>query len=124
MATLTANDLVTRFGEQEVIELSDRENRQNIDYQVVNKAVEDAQELAQSYYNAAGLFGVAFDAATVAKMADVAIYRLCEDGASETRIARHNAAIKWFEYLVEHPSMVKQNGSSKATVGRSRMVRG
>lgn len=122
---LTLDDLITRFGEQEVAELSDHVGRGVVDVAVVDKAITDAEELARSYYNAAGLHEVPFDAATVAKMADIAMYRLSEDSATEQREKRYQEALTWFEMLVKHPSMVHVPDDKKLSIiGGARMVRG
>lgn len=121
---LTIDDLLLRFGAREIAELSDHTGRRDVDNDVVNKAIEDAEALARSYYNAAGLVKVPFDAATVGRMADIAAYRLSEDVSTETREKRYKEAIAWFEMLVKHPGMVQADGGKDARVGRARLVRG
>lgn len=119
---LTLDDLLLRFGAREIAELSDHVGRRDLNHEVVDKAIEDAQALARSYYNAAGLYQVAFDLATVGRMADIAAYRLCEDATTEMREQRYKDAIHWFEMLVKNPGMVQSD--VRKTAGRARMVRG
>lgn len=121
---LTLDDLLLRFGAREIAELSDHTGRSDVNHDVVNKAIEDAEALARSYYNAAGLYKVPFDAATVGRMADIAVYRLSEEVPTDTRERRYKEAIAWFEMLVRHPGMVQAGGGNDARVGRARLVRG
>lgn len=122
--TLTLDDLLLRFGAREIAELSDHTGRRDVNLDVVNKAIEDAEALARSYYNAAGLYKTPFDAATIGRMADVAAYRLAEDVPTDARERRYKDAIAWFEMLVKHPGMVQADNGKNARVGRARMVRG
>lgn len=117
---LSVEDLLLRFGASEIAELSDHTNRRDMDATVVGKAIADAEALARGYYNAAGLNAVAFDAATVARMADIAAYRLCEGGATEIREKRYKDALAWFELLIRHPAMVKTDTRPSG----AKMVRG
>ncbi len=124
---LTVNDLIIRFGEQEIAELSDHENHREINYQVVNKAIEDAESAGRSRYNAAGLFGVPFNRAAIGKLADMAIFELSENGADEEREKRNAMAIAWFKELEDNPQLGlpdDYDGTGKAFVSFSKMVRG
>lgn len=105
---LTQQDMIDRFGADIIASLSDKNNHSVIDDDVVAAAITDATEIAKGYYNAAGIGGYVFDANTVAKMADIAMYRLASDNATELQKERRNEAIKWFEFLVNHPSAVSQ----------------
>lgn len=103
---LTKQILSDRYGEQLLIDLSDKANHAAINDDVINAAIADAGEIAQSYYNAAGLGAYTFDAATVAKMADIAIYRLASDNVTDLQQTRYDQAIKWFDWLVTHPTAI------------------
>ncbi|HBY38461.1 MAG TPA: DUF1320 domain-containing protein, partial [Alteromonas sp.] len=45
----TTNDLIDRFGESELIALSDRDNTGSVDAQVVSAAIADASALIDGY---------------------------------------------------------------------------
>lgn len=53
---ITIQDMITRFGEQEMAERSNHENYETIDEAVMAAAIADAEEEAASYLRAAKLF--------------------------------------------------------------------
>ena len=53
---ITIQDMITRFGEQEMAERSNHENYETIDEAVMVAAIADAEEEAASYLRAAKLF--------------------------------------------------------------------
>ena len=55
MNIITRDDLLERFGEKELIELTDREAYAVINDNVLQKAIEDAEAEAGAYLQAAGL---------------------------------------------------------------------
>ena len=77
---ITIQDMITRFGEQEMAERSNHENYETIDEAVMAAAIADAEEEAASYLRAAKLFFTNDTAPQVLKIkvCDIARYYLYE----------------------------------------------
>lgn len=122
---ITLQDLKTRFGEQELAQLTDRENYQVIDIDVVNKAIADAQQEANSYLLAAGLVvlnaqgestysGATVPAVLIGKLCDMARYYLHEDGVIGIVKERYDNAIIWLKQVMRTPTMLTGTQASQA----------
>lgn len=74
---ITIQDMITRFGEQEMAERSNHENYETIDEAMMAAAIADAEEEAASYLRAAKLFFTNDTAPQVLKIkvCDSAMYR-------------------------------------------------
>ena len=83
MNIITRGDLLERFGEKELIELTDREAYAVINDNVLQKAIEDAEAEAGAYLQAAGLVLKAPPKALVIKTCDIARYYLYENGVTD-----------------------------------------
>lgn len=128
---ITLQDLIDRFGEDELANLSDRENYRVIDEVVINKAIKDAETTASSYLLAAGLFAIANDqlvyvagntpAALTNALCDIARYELHVRGVTETVQKRYDDAIAWLKLVMKHPAMLTgkdtKSSSHAATSG-------
>ena len=97
MNIITRDDLLERFGEKELIELTDREAYAVINDNVLQKAIEDAEAEAGAYLQAAGLVLKAPPKALVIKTCDIARYYLYENGVTDIVEARYKQAISWFK---------------------------
>lgn len=125
---LTANDLTVMLDDAALAEISDKENHQENDYQVINATIADVEGIARGYYHRAGLIGVPFDAGTIAYIKDICVYRLSGSGRGDIVKERHDEALAWFKLLMDNPDLVVQSdddgNSVKSYVGRAKLVRG
>lgn len=108
---ITLNDLIQRFGEQELIERSDRYHSESLNQIVIEVAIEDAVAEAQSYIRAAGIVLSKPSAALVGFVCDIARYRLYDDATNETIDERYKRAIAWLKEAVKNPSMLDDDVS-------------
>ncbi|HRL00932.1 MAG TPA: DUF1320 domain-containing protein [Vitreoscilla sp.] len=115
MNIITRDDLLERFGEKELMELTDREAYAVINDNVLQKAIEDAEAEAGAYLQAAGLVLKAPPKALVIKTCDIARYYLYENGVTDIVEARYKQAISWFKDVVKNPQMLDANATPKAS---------
>lgn len=108
---ITVNDLIQRFGEQELAERSDRYNSQAMNQVVIELAIEDAVAEAQSYIRAAGIVLNKPSAALVGFVCDMARYRLYDDAVTEIIDERYKRAIAWLKEAVKNPQMLDDDFS-------------
>lgn len=92
----TQQDLVTRFGEAEIRQLSDHGGTGEINTEVVAQAIADATAEIDGYL--AGRY--ALPLANIPELlrlyaCDIARYRLFEDGAYEQVVDRYNNALRF-----------------------------
>lgn len=100
MAYATLADMVARFGEHEVIELSDRSRIGEVDPVVVADALVDASGEIDSYLS--GRYTVPLVAVPrlmIGLCCDIARYRLCGSETRETEVinTRYKNAIRFLE---------------------------
>ena len=115
---INATDLITRFGEKEIAELSDKESYSNINYDVVNKAIFDAESEVESYLNAVGLVSrnehgeliyrhaLTAPTALTIRLCDMARYYLYEDSVTQLVKDRYEQAIAWLKSVMKNPTML------------------
>ncbi len=113
---ITLDDLKTRFGSDELIALSDRQERDVINVKVINKAINDATEEVASYLLPTGLVkfndtgvvyvGAVMPKALTIKTCDIARYYLHDDNLTDTVIRRYEEAIKWLKLVQKNPAML------------------
>lgn len=92
----TRADLITRFGEAEIVQLSDRAHSGAIDDAVVSQAIADAAAEIDGYL--AGRYPLPLtDIPPLLNLyaCDIARYRLFEDGAYEQVVERYNTALRY-----------------------------
>lgn len=94
----TRADLITRFGEAELIQLTDSSNSGEIDDDVVNQAITDAGAEIDGYI--AGRVDLPLADEDVPALlnlyaCDITRYRLFKDGAYEQVTERYNIALKF-----------------------------
>lgn len=100
MALATLQNMIDRFGEREIIALTDRDNTGGVDEAVLNAAFESAEVEINAYL--AALYTLPFVSVPVIVRdfsCDVARYRLCGGEVTETEEVRvrYKDAIKFFE---------------------------
>lgn len=92
----TRDDLVTRFGDAEVLQLSDRARTGMIDDAVVAQSIADAAAEIDGYLASRyELPLAAVPTVLVLYACDIARYRLFEDGAYEQVVERYNTALRY-----------------------------
>lgn len=94
----TSADLVARFGETEIAQLTDLEDRETVNETTVNQACLDASGEADSYL--AGRYATPISgtvpAVVKAKTMDLARYLLYDDHPTETVRQNKEDAVAWF----------------------------
>ncbi len=106
---ITQQDLIDRFGEVELAELSDHAGHSDIDPVVIAKAITDAESEAMSYLAGAGIANevrLSPPLALKIKLCDMARYFLYENGLIEVVEKRYNRAIAWLKDVERNPAMV------------------
>lgn len=111
MQIITINDLIQRFGEQELAERSDREYGTDINQTVLQRAIDDAVAEANSYVRAAGIVLNKPSVALVGFVCDMARYRLYDDAVTEIIDERYKRAIAWLKEAVKSPQMLDDDFS-------------
>ena len=93
----TADDLIERFGESELLQLSDEQNTGTLNTAVIDQAITDASNEIDSYL----IGSYELPLTTVPEFVkgyacDMARYRLWDDGALEQVTIRYRTAIKYW----------------------------
>lgn len=112
---ITINDLIRRFGKQELIDLTDTEGAGVMNTDTIHCAINDAIALAASFlqtvnlaHTVAGVTVFASDAAVLQlKLCDMARYFLYEDGATDIVAKRYALALEWLKQVQKNPSMLQ-----------------
>ena len=103
---ITRQDLIDRFGEDELVVLTDREGRGVIDDEVLNRAIEDAEAETAAYIQAAGLVLPSPPKVLVIKVCDIARYYLHDNGETQVVLDRYKQAIAWLRDVVRNPRLL------------------
>ena len=104
MAYITLTQLVERFDEQELIDLTDVERLGEINLEVLTAAISDASAIVDSYLISAGydvpLQQSVVDSGPFARYcSDIVRYLLMDDGPTDTASDRYSAAMRWLRDL-------------------------
>lgn len=100
MPYATAQDLIDRFGETELIELTDRSSLGTVDATAIARALADADGEINSYLSSRYSLPLGSVPPVLVKFAcDIARYQLYDTHASEQVKARYDDAIKYFKQL-------------------------
>lgn len=126
---ITLQDLIERFGSDELAKLTDRESYKVIDEAVIDRAISDAVGEVASYLRPAGLVGVDASGNVIylksAKLPDelslhtcnVARYYLYENGTTEVVETRYTNATKWLDKVKKDPTMLTGPATATNTSG-------
>lgn len=124
---ITVTDLTTRFGEDEIAQMSDKKHYSTINIDVVNKAIFDAETEAESYLNAIGLVSRNADGELVyrgqapqpliIKLCDIARYYLYDDAVTNIVEQRYKQALDWLKLVMKNPSML--TGLAESSTGQN-----
>jgi phage gp36-like protein len=102
MAYVTQQQLIDRFGEAELIQLTDRENTGAIDAVVLAQAIGDAGAEIDGYLASRYQLPIAPPPAILTLYAgDIVRYRLYDDGATEEVRKSYDDAIKFVRLVGE-----------------------
>lgn len=111
-------DLIDRFGESELAQLTDRDNYQTINEMIANKAIDDASAEVESYLKITGLIARNHQGKLiyrhtnqipyplVIKTCDIARYYLYENGVTDIVKQRYQQAIDWLKLVMKNPAML------------------
>ena len=98
MTYAVKQDMIDRFGEQELIEVTDRANAVAIDDQVLGVALADADATINSYIEARySVPPTPVPHVLVSAAAKLARYQLHDDGASEQIAADRTQVLAWLK---------------------------
>lgn len=118
MTYATQQDMIDRFGEQELIELTDRANLGAIDATVLAKALDDADAEINAYLASRYTLPLASVPPVLTRFAaDVARYQLYDTRATEQVKARYDAAIKFFRSVSTGAVSLGLDPASQPVVG-------
>lgn len=125
MAYCTINDLTQRFGQDELIHLSDRYRTGNLDPLIIEEAIADATDIINAHIAKAPNFNeLAAMPALKIKACDIARYYLHTNNVPEVVKERYQLAIEFLKNLVpegEH-SMQAQGGSAIGVSGERKFT--
>lgn len=102
MTYAVKQNLIDRYGNTEIVQLADRTNvpPTTIDDTIVNRAVEDADGIINSYLSARYELPLASTPPLLVKLAcEIARYQLYEDAAPERVKQAYEAAVKLLEAI-------------------------
>lgn len=102
MSYSTTQTLIDRFGEQELIQLTDRDNSGQLDHSVIERANDDATGEIDGFLG--GRYALPLDPAPriiVVYAADIARYRLYDEGAPDQVQTRYDHAIKMLTLIAD-----------------------
>ena len=115
---ITLQDLIKRFGENEIAKLSDKVNYQVIDETVVATAIKDAEGDVASYLRPVGLVskdalgnlvyrnGAEIPDDLIKHTCNIARYELYDNGTTDIVEKRYDDAIKWLDKVKKDPTML------------------
>jgi len=101
MAYCTRDDMVSRFSEQEIMQLTDNKNLGLIDELVLSQAISDASAEIDGYLSAYSLPLEGVPAVLVRSCCDVARYYLYDDGMIDRVEKRYDAVIKYLSQIAK-----------------------
>lgn len=115
MSYATQQDLVTRFGELEMIQLTDRNGAGEIDAGVVAKALLDAGKLIDSYIAARAALPLPSVPDRLVRVAgDIARYYLHADRPTEQVAKAYEDAVRWLRDIAAGKATLEIDGASVA----------
>ena len=102
MSYVTKQELISRFGEEELIQLTDRAGAGVIDDQVLDRAIADADAEIDGYLGSRYSLPLSVIPASLNRIAaDIARYYLYEDAATEHVRQRYEDAVRFLRAISE-----------------------
>lgn len=124
----TQQNMIDRFGADELIQLTDRDNLGVIDVTVLGQALTDADAEINAYIGSRYTLPLSSVPPTITKFAaDIARYQLYDVRASDVVKARYDDAIKFFKLLVAGTvslglDLVNQPVADTGSIGMNRKL--
>lgn len=116
----TTQDIIDRFGEEELISLTDREGSSVIDQDVLDRALGDAAAEIDVYIAAYQLPLKDLPPALVRVACDITRYHLYDDAATEAVQTRYDNALRFLRSVAKGEiSLVKPTGETSEQDGDS-----
>lgn len=109
---ITQDDLIERFGAEEMAALSDHERGTTLNPAVIARAIADAEAEVASYLAPVGLAHITPPKALVIKACDIARYYLHQDGAEGVVKERYEYALRWLKDVMRNPAMLTGMGDT------------
>lgn len=127
---ISLDDLMKRFGEDELLALTDKTGSGVIDFARIDEAITDAREEVATYLNAIGVvkreagvlvISVQSKALTI-KACDICRYYLYDDGVTEIVRERYNNAINWLKLVAKNPAMLGNSEEEESQINSNIFV--
>ncbi len=117
MPYCTRQNLIDRYGETEILQLTDRDNIGIIDDQVVTQAIDDASAEIDGYLAGRYQLPLATVPSVLEHLAcNIARYHLWADGASDAVKQRRDEAVKFLDSLSKgHVTLGLSDSGGQAT---------
>ena len=125
MPYATLQDLLDRFGEDELLQVADRDDDGVIDTAVADSALKDAEELIDSYIARRYRLPLAsVPASLVRATANIARYFLYKDEPTEAAQKGYDQAITWLKDIAAGRALLDAEGSEPASssAGEPRVI--
>lgn len=120
MTYATQQNLVDRFGELELIQLSDRESAAAIDASVIAQVLADADELIDSYIAARVALPLATVPPRLVRVAgDIARYYLHADAPTEQVRRAYDDARRWLVDVGQGRATLGDDGTAAPAAGET-----
>ena len=108
MAYITVDQMIARFGRDELLELTDRDNEGILNKTIIEAAIADADAEIDGYIAIAVTLPLASVPANITRLAaDIARYRLYDERATDQVTKRYDNALEFLEMVA----------TGKATLG-------
>lgn len=117
MVLITRQDMIDRFGEQELAERSNRNDYAVIDEAVLQRAMDDAQAQASAYLAAVLPRLTHVPPVLVHKVCDIARYCLYDDGVTQIVEDRYKNALVFLREAAKQPHMLGIEAERMAAAG-------
>lgn len=116
MPYATLQDLVDRFGERELVDLTDRAGGGTIDVTVVQRALDDGAEMIEGYLAKRYTLPLSAPVARLTAVAcDIARYQLYTVAPSEVVTARYRDAERWLRDVADGRVVLEAAGLAPAS---------
>ena len=118
MTYAVQQDLVDRFGQTEIAQLTDRVNGTTIDAAVLGKALADADDLINSHLATRYVLPLASVPKVIVRAAsDIARYYLYEDSVTEQVRARYEETVKYLKAVADGSVTLGLDAASAVPAG-------